>query len=158
MMERFRQLAPREQMILGAGAALAFLIVGWSFIWTPLVNTVDELRESVGDQSRLMVDLKRAASLPSSASAVAGGGADELPLIVEQTARPLGIASSFTTARSEAGNASYRVSFQNTSYALLIDWLVTLDRDYGVRAGEVRLQPGTHGPGFVNGAVMLSRN
>jgi len=159
MMERFRQLAPREQMILVGGAALAILIIGWSFVWTPLVTTVDELRESVSERSRLMVDLKRAASLPSSGTAaIAGRGAEDLSLIVEQTARPMGLSSSFTTARTDLGNASYHVTFQNASFALLVDWLIAIEREYGVTASTVRFQPGTRGPGLVNGQVVLSWN
>jgi len=158
-MERFRQLAPREQLILAGGAALAFLIIGWSFVWTPLSGTVDSLRESVRDRSRLVVDLQRAADLPSTSSAgAAGGGAEELARLVEQTARPSGLAASFTTQRPEADNVMYRVAFQNASFAQFVDWLMALDREHGVRANVVSFQPATRGPGLVSGQVVLGGN
>ena len=161
MIERFRQLAPREQIILGVGAALAFLIIGWSFVWTPLVATVDELRESVRDQSRLMVDLKRAAGLASTAGAgadAAGSGPQDLQRLADQAARPIGLSSSFTNQRPDANDVDFRITIQNASFALFIDWLIALDREHGVQARVVRLQPGTRGPGFVSGEVVLSRN
>ena len=159
MIEKIRQLAPREQAILGIGAALAFLIIGWSFVWTPLAGAVDELRESVRDHSRLMVDLKRAANLPSTGAAnAAGGGAQEFNMLVEQTARPLGLVSSFTRQAPDAADTAFRVTFQNASYAMFIDWLIALDREHGVRAGVVSFQQGNRGPGFVSGQVVLSRN
>jgi type II secretory pathway component PulM len=158
-MERFRQLAPREQVILGVGAALAFLIIGWSFAWTPLAGTVDSLRESVRNHSRLLVDLQRASSLPStSAASSAGAGAEDLARLAEQTAQAIGLASAFTTRRPEPDNAMFRVAFQNASFAQFIDWLVTLDREHGVRANVVSFQPGTRGPGLVSGQVVLSWN
>jgi type II secretory pathway component PulM len=157
MMERFNQLAPREQLILGVGAALAFLIIGWSFLWTPLASAVDELRESVRDQSRLMVDLKRAASLPSTnVASAAGSSAQDLAALVDQTARPIGLAPAFTTQRPEVDNVNYRIAFQNASFALFVDWLVALDREHGVTASFVSFQPGTRGPGLVSGQVVLS--
>lgn len=158
MIERFRQLAPREQLILGVGAALAVLIIAWSFVWTPLASAVDELRESVREQSRLMVDFKRATGLPSTTSRSAAGGAADLNQLVDQTARPMGLATAFTRTAFEADGSVFRVTFQNASFALLVDWLVALDREHGVQAGTVQLTPGSHGPGFVSGWVVLGRS
>lgn len=157
MIERFRQLALREQIVLGGGAALAFLIIGWSFVWTPLADTVAELRDSVEDRSRLMVDLQRAAALPSSgAAAAAGAGSQELMALVDATARPLGLNSSFQSQRYDA-DGTFRVAFQNAPFAQLIDWLIALDREHGVRADTVlNLVHATRGPGLVSGQLVLS--
>ena len=159
MMERFRQLAPREQIVLGVGAALAFLIIGWSFVWTPLANTVDELRESVRDHSRLMVDLRRAATLPSSSSAgPASGGAADWYGLVNETAQPLGLTPAFKQQRLEAANNTFHITVENASFALLVEWLVLIDREHGVRAGVVQLSPASAGPGLVRGRLTLNRS
>ena len=157
MIERFRQLAPREQIVLGVGAALAFLIIGWSFVWTPLAGAVDELRGSVADRSRLMIDLKRAATLPSTAAPIVVGAQDWYSL-VDATARPLGLASAFTNQRGDANDDSFRIVVQNAPFPQFVDWLIMLDRDHGVRAGSVNLQPSTRGPGMVSGQIVLSRS
>jgi type II secretory pathway component PulM len=159
MMERFRQLAPREQIVLGLGAALAFLIIGWSFIWTPLANTVEELRESVRDNSRLMVDLRRAATLPSTAvPSTATGGDSDWYALVGETAGPMGLASAFTQQRLEPATNSFRITFQNVSFAMLVEWLVLIDRDHGVQVALVQLSPAPAGPGLVRGQLVLSRS
>lgn len=156
MIERFRQLAPREQIVLGVGAALAFLIIGWSFVWTPLARAVDTLRETVAERSGLMIDLKRAATLPSTAAPIAVGSQDWYAL-VDATARPLGLAPAFTNSRGDA-NDTFRIVIQNAPFAQFVEWLITLDRDHGVRAGSVNLQPAARGTGMVSGQIVLSRS
>lgn len=156
MIERFRQLAPREQIVLGAGAALAFLIIGWSFVWTPLTRSVDALRESVADRSALMIDLKRAANLPSTAAPIAVDTQDWYAL-VDATARPLGLAAAFTNARGDA-NDTFRIVIQNAPFAQFVEWLIRLDREHGVKAGSVNLQPASAGSGMVSGQIVLSRS
>ena len=162
MIERLRQLAPREQAVLGIGAALAIGIIAWSFIWVPLQTTVDELRESVRDRSRLVVDLRRAASLSSTAATGAFGASEqEYYALVDATARPLGLASSISGTRLDPATGTMRVTIQNAPFSQLVEWLMGLEREYGIRAGEtgeVRLAPSNAGPGLVSGQIVLNRS
>jgi type II secretory pathway component PulM len=157
LIERFRQLAPREQLVLGVGAALAVIIIAWAFIWTPLQTTVEDLRESVHDRSLLVVDLRRAANLSARADASGVGASAQLSL-VDDTARPIGLAAAIQNTRFDDSTNTIRVTLQNASFTLIVDWLIGLDRQHGVRAGVVNLQPSNAGPGLVSGLVVLSRS
>jgi type II secretory pathway component PulM len=156
MMERFHRLALREQIILGMGGALAVIIVTWGLVWKPLQNSVGELRESVGDRSRIMVDLRRAAGLKS-ATADPGSAANSqnLAVLVDATARPLGLAESLPLSRQEGNDM--RVTVREAQFTLIIDWLIGLEREHGVRARVVNLQR-TARPGLVSGQILLSRS
>jgi type II secretory pathway component PulM len=106
-----------------------------------------------------MVDLQRAAALPSStAAAAAGAGSQELMTLVGATARPFGLISSFQSQRYDA-NDTYRVVFQNAPFEQLMEWLITLDREHGVRANTVlNLARASSSPGLVSGQLVLSQS
>jgi len=157
MIERFRQLARREQIVLGGGAALAVVIIAWSFVWSPLQTAVSDLRESVGERSRLLVDLRRAAGLSS--TTVSGAPEDDaqwLFSLVDATARPMGLASAVVNTTPVSGSDSVRVAIENASFTLLVDWLIGLDREHGVRVGDVNLYPASGQPGLVRGQIVLT--
>jgi type II secretory pathway component PulM len=156
LIERFRQLAPREQMVLGIGAALAVVIIAWSFVWMPLNDSVNELRESVVDRSRLMVDLRRAASLVTAGQAGgAPAGSQSLMTIVDATARQLGLADAFPNQRPDGNDL--RVTVTDAPFTLIVDWLIGLEREYAVRVREVSLSA-TGQPGLVRGQLVLTRS
>lgn len=155
MTEWFRQLALREQIVLGAGTALAVMIIAWQFIWAPLSSNVIELRESVGERSRLVVDLRRAANVtPASGAGAATAGTQSPMLLIDEPARRYGLAGAITGTRPEANGI--RVTVDNATFTALVDWMIELERQHGLRATTVTLN-GTGEPGLVRGQIMLSR-
>jgi type II secretory pathway component PulM len=159
MTEWFRQLAPREQFILGVAALLAVVIIGWSFVWNPLTAAVGNLGESVDDRSRLVVDLKRAGSLRSTTAPQAGvGGSQGLVSLIDQTARSLGLASAVENSIPDPSGAEIRITLRNAAFTTLVDWLIVLDHDHALRVSEINLQPAPAGPGLVRGTLTLVRS
>jgi type II secretory pathway component PulM len=159
MIDWFRQLAPREQLILGVGAALAVIIIAWSFVWNPLTAAVGNLRESVDDRSRLVVDLKRAVSLRSTTAPVAvAEGSQGLMTLVDQTARSLGLASAVENSILDPNGAEIKLTIRNAAFTALVDWLIVLDHDHALRVSEINLQPAPAGPGMVRGTLTLRRS
>jgi general secretion pathway protein M len=154
MMERWQQLAPRERLILGIATALAVVIVGWNYLWSPIRAGTVELRESVAERARLIVDLRRAANLGDTAGSGATAGGDQaLVVLVDQTARPLGIA---TTGTRPGGADTIRVSFRDQEFARLVQWLTLLQTQYGVAASSASISS-TGQPGLVTGQIELER-
>jgi hypothetical protein len=112
------------------------------------------LRESVGERSRLLVDLRRAASLSSTTVPGASeDGEQRLFSLVAATARPIGLASAIVDTR-QAGTDAVRVAIENASFTLLVDWLIGLEATQ-VR-GDVNLYPASGQPGLVRGQIVLT--
>lgn len=156
MMERFNQLAPRERIVLVVGIVLAVTIVFWSFVWSPLRDGAGELSASISERSRQVVDLRRAANLDaSSAPAVAGGNSAGLLYIVDETAQPIGLASSFTRTTPDGADA-INVTFRDARFDRLIEWLIELEQEYGVSVATTNFSR-TGSAGIVSGQVRLAR-
>lgn len=156
MMERFRQLERREQIVLVVGALLAIVIIGWQFVWSPLGNGAEELRESVADKARLVVDLQRAAQLQSEPGPATSGAVTQSPVIlIEETSRRLGLNGALTR-RNPDGNDAISVSFRNAPFDIFVAWLIDLERTHGWRVEQASTSPAGQ-PGFVDGQVRLER-
>jgi len=158
MIERLQQLAPREQLVLGVGTLLAVLIIGWTFVWAPLQSGSARRSEAIEAQARLLVDLRRAANLRGSTEAnpTSGANTQSLVVLVDQTARPHGLAGSFSRTRPE-GQDSIHVTFRDASFDALIAWLIELERQYGVAVLTVNSISAAGPPGLVNGQILLGR-
>ena len=156
-MDRFQQLAPREQLVLGVGTVLAVLIIGWSFGWSPLRDSTDALDASVAERSRQVVDLQRAANLSTSIPPESLSSATQsLIVLVDETAQPLGLASTFTRSTPDGADA-ISVSFRNAGFDRLIGWLIELEQAHGVAVVSVSFSR-TENPGLVTGQVRLDRS
>lgn len=158
MIERWQQLAPREQLVLGLGVVLAIVIVGWGFVWSPLAGNTAALSETVDDKARLLVDLRRAASLSASPAAPTSAAArtSSLIVLVDETSRPYNLASKFPRT-SPDGQDAIMVSFREAPFDSLIGWLVELEQTHGVLVETFSSSP-TGQPGIVSGQVRLRRS
>ena len=157
MREWFDSLAPRERFILSVGAVGAVLIVVWGFVWVPLHDRTLELRDAVDDKAQLIIDLGRAAGLAGStgagSSSTAGG--QSLVVLVDETARPQGLAAHFTRTRPDGADA-ISVSFTEAPFHVLLAWLVDLERDHGITVDSASFTEAREA-GLVNGQVFLRR-
>jgi type II secretory pathway component PulM len=156
MLERFRQLARREQIVLITGAVLVVWIIGWRFVWAPLDNGAAELSESVADNARLVVDLQRAAELSTGPGTTLPTAATQsLVTLTTETARSIGL-DGVLTRRSPDGNDAINVSFRDAPFDIFVSWLASLEREYGLRVVIASTSP-TGEPGFVDGQIRLER-
>jgi type II secretory pathway component PulM len=158
MIDWFRQLERREQLVLAIGALLAILIIGWRFVWTPLDARAAALTDEIAERSRLLVDLKRAAglgTLPGGTGAATAATSSPLA-IVDQTARPLGLATSFESTRIDGPDAIY-VTFRGAPFDLLNQWLTVLESEHNVTVVTVSSITGSGTPGLVDGQILLAR-
>jgi type II secretory pathway component PulM len=146
---------PRERLIVAGGAAAVVVVVLLGVLVT-LGGRALELRESVAEKNRLFADLLRAEALqsaPSSGAAPASTG--ELLVLVDSTARSLGLGSTFTRTRPDGADA-ISVSFQNAEFDTLASWMVTLESSYGVSVESASFN-GARDAGLVSGQIFLRR-
>lgn len=152
-------LAPRERLVLGAGAVGALVIVLWGFVWTPLTRGTSDLEATIERKRALVAELRRAEALAADdgddAGSSAQGASRSLVVLVDETAQTRGLASSFTATRPDGRNA-INVSFQNAAFDSIVDWLLALERDYGVRVESASFNEAGE-QGLVTGQIQLRR-
>lgn len=161
--ERFRAwwggLAPREQRVLGAGAAVAALALLYLAVVEPVAKARRDRVQALEDARSL------AAMLESLAVEVqrhrgAGGGAtlganQSLLSIVDQSRR----ASSLTKPPSRLqpeGDGIVRIWLEDVPFDALLRWLADLQLRYGVRVDTADIERES-GPGLVNARITLVR-
>lgn len=143
--------------MVAAGALAAVLIVLWGFVWMPLVDASEELRRTVAEKQRLLVDLERVAALRDEASAAPrAGDSQSLVVLVDRTAQSHELASTFTRTRPDGPN-EIRVSFQNAPFDGIVSWLIVLEGEYGVSVESASFN-GTRERGLVSGQLLLRRS
>lgn len=151
-------LAPRERIVLGAGTVGALVIVLWGFVWTPLARGTSDLEAAIERKRALVAELHRAEALAADAGDTASStqaASRSLVVLVDETAQTRGLASSFTATRPD-GRDAINVSFQNAAFDSIVDWLLALERDYGVRVESASFnQAGERG--LVTGQIQLRR-
>lgn len=151
------RLEPRERWILGGGAVLAALIVLWGLIWLPLEHASAGLQQSVNDKRALLSDLRRAGALHrGAASSRRPALTKSLVVLVDQTARAQGLASSFTGTRPD-GSTGISVSFQDAAFDDILAWLAQLHTTYGIHVESASFT-GAEQRGLVTGQVFLRRS
>lgn len=157
MMDWFNQRERRERLILAIGAVAILAIVGWKFIWEPLRDGTIELDVSVMERSRQVIDLKRAAGLAASGVApVATGTSSSLLVLIDETARPLGLAATFTRSNQDGPDA-VNVNFRNARFDRLMGWLMELERQHGLAIVTANISR-ANDAGLVSGQIRLDRS
>ena len=153
----FDSLEQRDRMVLAAGAVLVVLIVAWAFIWTPLRSGAAELDDAVAEKHQLLATLLRAQALSGPAQAGAGAAATQsLVVLVDQTHRAHGLTGTLTRNQPD-GTDGIRVTFQAASFDALVNWLVALQRSYGVAVESANFN-GTRQVGLVGATFVLRRS
>ena len=157
MMDWLNQREPRERLVLVVGAVLVVAILGWKFVWEPLSEGTNELNASVEERTRQVIDLKRAAGLAASTAApTAGGASPTLLVLIDETARPLGLATTFTRSNQDGPDA-VNVNFRNARFDRLLTWLITLEQQHGLAVVTASISR-ANDAGQVSGQVRLDRS
>lgn len=154
MKEWFLSREPRERLILAVGAALAIVIIGWRFVWSPLANGVERLDSAVDTQSRLLVDAVSAAAVAPT-DAPRPQAQESLLVLVERTARTHSVWDAVSRARPD-GATGMDVTFQAARFDALLGWLLTLESEHGVSVETATIRD-AGAAGTVNGQVLLRR-
>jgi general secretion pathway protein M len=83
------------------------------------------------------------------------GAGQSLPLIVDRTVRDAGLAANLKSAEP-AGQAAVRVHLEGAAFEALVNWLVRVQREYGLAVQTATLEK-TGAPGRVNATISLVR-
>lgn len=161
MKEWFHGLEQREQMIVGAGAVVALLILLWALVWMPLDRAHRDAAQNLDRWQVALADLRVVAANLGGVEAgqTTSGPAtsnDSPVVIVDRTLREHSLNN--TAKRQQPTPNGVRVEFENVAFDQLVVWLGDLNSRYGleVQAGSMSLSSRA-GPGRINASLTLER-
>jgi general secretion pathway protein M len=154
----WNKLQARERRMLGVGAVVVALLLGYAFAWYPLAHLRATLTTRVARQQEdLNWMLLHAAQAKDIKTRGANSSADRqgksLLALADVSARGAGLAGALKRVEPTGGN-SVRVSFEIADFDNLINWLDALGRDYGVQVTDFSADK-VEGLGLVNARATL---
>lgn len=155
LMQFWSARAPRERLVLGGGAALLALALGFAYGWLPMQREVSQLRQTLPqlrDQARqLQQDAQEVGRLKAQPAAVREAGS--LLQVVEQRALAGGLRERIASIAPQ-GVGQVRVVLPRVGFDEWLGWLGELQTRHGVRVESARIEAADD-PGWVSVDVLL---
>lgn len=154
----WKRLQERERRVLGAGAVVIALLLGYAFAWYPLAHLRATLTTRVARQHEdfawMRQRLAQAQQLQAQgAQSHADRQGKSLLALADVSARGAGLAGALKRVEP-SGGSSVRVSFEVADFDMLMNWLDGLGRDYGVQVTDFSADK-VEGLGLVNARATL---
>ncbi len=154
----WQSLAPNERRMLGFGAPLAALALGWALIWHPLAQRRVELQADVQARSRDLAFVQRGALeierlRAAGQRSLADRAGRSLLALADASARGAGLGEAMQRVEP-SGVHGVRLSFEDARFDALIGWIEELAQSYGVETVDLSVDR-AEGIGLVNARVTL---
>jgi len=150
-------LGAREQWLVGGGAVLALLILGYTLIWAPFQSSHRRLQLRVAEQRADLAWMRQAAQdiQRLSNTGVAQSQADGRSLLtrVDQTARAAGLGATLKQITPQGGD-KLNARLDAAEFDKLLLWLDALERKHRIILINLSVDR-TKAPGRVNARVIL---
>lgn len=151
-------LQTRERRMLGIGAIVVAILLGWALLWHPLAQQRSRLIKRVDIQRDDLAWMHQALAQAREIHAQGTRGSisrqgKSLLALADGSARSAGLAGALRRVEP-TGDNGVRVSFEVADFDALTQWLDALQRDYGVQVTDLSATK-IEGLGLVNARVTL---
>lgn len=156
-LDRWRQLQPREQWMLGVAGVAVLLTLLYLLVWEPIQLSSVRAQQQLSAERASARQLERAAALVGAAgpqSRRATGNASLLT-IVDRSLKGSKINKPASRIQPD-GDSRVRVWLEDISFDALLAWLADLEQHQGVRVGTADIDK-TSGQGLVDVRLSLER-
>jgi general secretion pathway protein M len=155
MKQWWTNLSIREQKIIIIATAILIIMIAYFLIWSPLSDSVNMLQRNVTQDRELLSWMK--ATVPHIAASNQNNTLHpiteaELFSTVQQSLLSSGLKSSLQNIEQQK-EGTVKLSFKSVSFDKLIDWLISLQQNFGINPVEVSLDKNNEG--LVKGSVIL---
>jgi general secretion pathway protein M len=154
----WKGLAANERRMLGVGAPIAIVLLGWALIWHPLAARRTELAQTIDNQRRDLAYVHQGATeigrLQVTGKQSRGDRQGKsLLALADATARSAGLEAALKRVEP-VGARSVRVSFEGANFDAMVQWIEALSKNYAVEASDLSADR-ADGIGLVNARVTL---
>ena len=148
----------RDQFILKLGAAVVVAVLAWAFVWHPLGQHRDALRDRLDGARRDLAfvrvseaEIERLRTAGTQTRADRQG--KSLLALADASARDAGLGGLLKRVEP-VGTRSVRASFEFVAFDPLIEWIERLAREHGIKVSDLSVDR-VDATGLVNARVTL---
>lgn len=158
-LEKYRELQPRERVIVAGGAVALLLILLYVAVWEPAANARTRQQAALADSRALAERLEVIAATvqkarASGVGAIQGQG-QSLLSVIDQQGRAPELGKPPARLQPEGEN-EVRVWFEDVSFDALLRWIAMLETRYGVKIVGAEIERRAGG-GLVNARLTVTR-
>jgi general secretion pathway protein M len=159
LLERYRELQPRERVIVAAGAVVVALTLIYLVLWEPFANARAKQTAALADERALAERLETIATAMDKARA-SGVGAiqgreQSLLTLIDQQGKSSELGRPPARLQPEGDN-EVKVWFEDVPFDALVRWMATLESRYGVQIAGADIERRA-GAGLVNARLTVTR-
>jgi len=151
---RWRELMPRERLLIAGGGVLLLVVIVYAALWLPLRHDLARMRASVPLERGQLDLMRQQAQLVQRlrSSRTRGASSGNLLTLVEQTSVSQGLKQAITRLEQDGSNG-VRVSLDEVDFNALLSWLDHLQKQ-GARVENATLDARPTA-GVVNARLLL---
>lgn len=147
-------LEPREQRVVGIGAALLCALIVFGGLLLPLHSAVSRAQRTRDTRREDLAWMRTNAPEIQAGSVSVAPDSGEAPVVlVDRVGRESGLGSALRGTQPNAGGV--RVQLEAAPFDVLIAWLATLDSRYGLSIESISVDRAAH-PGLVNANITFT--
>ena len=137
MKSRWNSLSQRERLLVGVGGALLVLMVIYWGAWRPFSNSIETAEQQLSKQREALswMQLRAGDLRQQPAGARQPDRSTTLEAVANTTSRQLGV----SLTRLQPTEQDLLVELQVLEFERLMNWLVVMERDYGVSVKVIEL-------------------
>jgi len=159
LLERYRELQPRERLVVAIGAVVVVLTLLYVALWEPFAKARDRQFAALTDERALAERLETIAATVQKARASGQGAVQgreqSLLTLVDQQGRAPELGKPPSRMQPEGEN-EVKVWFEDVPFDALVRWMATLETRYGVQVAGAELERRA-GNGLVNARLTVTR-
>ncbi len=159
LLERYRELQPRERVMVAAGVVVVLLTLIYLVLWEPAANARSKQLAALADERALAERLETIAATVQKARA-AGVGAvqgreQSLLTLLDQQGKSPELGKPPSRMQPEGDN-EVKVWFEDVPFDALVRWMAVLETRNGVQIVGAELERRA-GAGLVNARLTVTR-
>lgn len=136
LLERYRELQPRERVMVAAGVVVVLLTLIYLVLWEPAAHARSRQQAALADERALAERLETigAAVQKARASGIAAvqGREQSLLTLIDQQGKSTELGKPPARLQPE-GESEVKVWFEDVPFDNLVRWMVALETRYGVQ-------------------------
>lgn len=142
--EWWSNLADREKQTISIGSVIAAIFLFYALIWSPLANKVDDLRNQIRTNQKLLTWMqaadRRMQLVEKSAQQSATKTRGSLLGIVQNHVNKSPIAKEVSQLQ-QTDSESVQLRFQHVNFDVLIEWLTQIWQQQGLIVSQATITP-----------------
>ena len=163
----WRQLETRQQLILGWGSAIVGLILFYAIIWQPWHYAIAQMEEAIQGRRESLVWMRQSSEMVKSGAivdtnTVAKDADQSLLSVIEKTARVSKVNKSIQQMvpgnNIRTNNEQVNVVLEEADFNQWVRWIDDLSNNYSVNITQLSVESETDEPNIVELRVTFERS